>query len=166
MKELHYFSYGSNMSTRRLGARIRSARPLTVAVLPEHRLFWHKQGRDGSGKCDAAYTGDHTHIVMGVLYEMAADDKPLLDQFEGVGVGYEEISIALLGQAGERLQAFTYQATLIDPTAVPFLWYKEHVLRGACEHGLPDSYISLLEQTPAMDDQDTARHERELLIYR
>jgi len=162
---MYYFAYGSNMSTRRLKRRLSLVRPVSVATLPRHRLCWHKQGRDGSGKCDAAHADDDALAVMGVLYEMAPDERPLLDRIEGVGAGYEVIHVRLTLCSGEFVQAFTYQATQIDTTALPFLWYKTHVLQGAYEHGLPADYIAQLEAAPALDDPDRERHRRELLIY-
>jgi gamma-glutamylcyclotransferase len=154
------------MSTRRLGERILSARPLTVSTLTGHQLCWHKLGRDGSGKCDAFYTGNEQHHVVGVLYEIARHDQPLLDQFEGVGAGYEVATVTLLLPSGEQQQAFTYRATHIDPHVLPFNWYKTHVIQGAREHRLPTAYIALLESVCAVDDSDQSRHARELLIYR
>ena len=49
---MRYFAYGSNMSSRRLRERMPGARAESRAILPCHRLAWHKIGKDGSGKCD------------------------------------------------------------------------------------------------------------------
>jgi hypothetical protein len=162
---MYYFAYGSNMSSRRLWQRLGSARAVAVARLPRHRLCWHKQGRDGSGKCDAAHTGDPGHAVLGVLYDVAAAQRALLDCVEGVGAGYEAIDVGLLLDTGSSVAAFTYRATLIDADTLPFHWYKTHVLRGAREHGLPEEYIARLEAVPSRDDPDRERQRRELLIY-
>ena len=162
---MRYFAYGSNMSTRRLKARIDSARRVSVAHLPRHELRWHKQGRDGSGKCDVHYTGDDRHVVIGVLFEIDKRDKLLLDRFEGLGNGYREQAIELFGSAGECWRAFTYQATLVDPAVLPYHWYKRHVLEGALEHGLPLHYIERLETVISRDDPDRKRHRHELQIY-
>lgn len=162
---MYYFAYGSNMSSRRLRQRLDSARPVSVATLSGHQLCWHKRGRDGSGKCDAAHTGREGHAVHGVLYELATAQRPLLDRIEGVGAGYEVMEVHLRLPDGEVVQAFSYQATLIDETARPFEWYKSHVLRGAREHGLPVDYIAQLDAVAARADPDRERHRRELLIY-
>lgn len=162
---MRYFAYGSNMSTRRLGARIGSVERVSVAYLSRYDLRWHKQGRDGSGKCDVHYTGDGRHVVIGVLFDINEKEKPLLDRFEGVGNGYLERTIELLGPSGENWQAFTYQATLIDPAVRPYHWYKRHVLEGALEHGLPSYYVARLQAVMALDDPDGERQRRELSIY-
>lgn len=162
---MRYFAYGSNMSCRRLAARITSPRRVAVARLSGHELRWHKQGRDGSGKCDVYPTGDEQDVVIGVLFEIDARDKPLLDRHEGLGRGYRERRVELLGPGGERWQAFTYQATLTDPGLQPYRWYKRHVLEGALEHGLPWHYIARLRAVVAWDDPDAERHRNELRIY-
>ncbi|MCW8908024.1 MAG: gamma-glutamylcyclotransferase [Sedimenticola sp.] len=162
---MRYFAYGSNMSTRRLAARIDSARRLSVAHLSRHDLRWHKQGRDGSGKCDVHYTGEERHVVIGVMFEIDERDKPLLDRFEGLGNGYRELVVDLRGPAGERWTAFTYQATLTAPDIRPYQWYKRHVLEGALEHGLPSQYVEQLRMVAAQEDPDPERHARELCIY-
>ncbi|MCW8890489.1 MAG: gamma-glutamylcyclotransferase [Sedimenticola sp.] len=166
MTRLYYFAYGSNMSTRRLGERIQTARPVSQATLSGHALRWHKQGRDGSGKCDAFPTGKNSHCVIGVLYEIAEQEQPLLDQFEGVGAGYEVASVELCLPSGERAAAFTYRATRIDSSFLPYHWYKEHVIQGAREHALPKAYIEQLAAAVSIEDIDRVRHNRELLIYR
>ncbi len=42
------FACGSNLSRRRLQARVPSARSVAVAALAEHRLRFHEQGRVGA----------------------------------------------------------------------------------------------------------------------
>ena len=160
-----YFAYGSNMSFRRLNARISKFSRLGVATLFDHDLRFHKiSHNDGSGKCDILQTDEQEHYVLGVLYHIDPLEKHILDDYEGVGLGYEEKSIDV-EMSGERLTAFAYYATQIDPTLKPLHWYKEHVLRGARENDLPAQYIRKIEMIASIDDHDTERHARELVIY-
>jgi len=39
----------------------------------------------------------------------------------------------------------------------PYTWYKEFVVRGAEQHGLPDGYIEQLKAIDAVADPDAAR---------
>lgn len=138
-----YFAYGSNMSSERLRARAPSAISLGKAWLPHYALRWHKLGRDGSGKCNVEFAGpDSTEVVWGVLYEIDCRDKPGLDADEGLGMGYDEGIVDIHTDSGVR-RALTYTARpdKIDPALRPLGWYKEHVLHGAHEHGLPDDYV-------------------------
>ncbi|MGD8384961.1 MAG: gamma-glutamylcyclotransferase, partial [Lysobacterales bacterium] len=94
MNKLDYFAYGSNMSSKRLRARLPSASLAGVGVLRGHRLVFHKvSNHDGSGKCGIVEsTRDH---VLGVLYEIDADEKPVLDRIEGAGYVEKRIEISL-----------------------------------------------------------------------
>ena len=162
---MFYFAYGSNMSWPRLKARVPSAQPCGVAALRGHRLRFHKLGRDGSGKCDAQHTGDPADCVLGVLYQISASDKSYLDRVEGMGFGYAEQTVRLQAANRPPVEAFTYLALRIADGLRPFHWYKQHVLYGAREHGLPASYIKRLTVIESVPDSDMARQASELAIY-
>ena len=160
-----YFSYGSNMSFKRLNARISKLSRLGVATLYHHDLRFHKISHsDGSGKCDILQTNDSEHSVLGVVYKIDPSERHILDAYEGHGCGYEEKQVCLQ-MNGERLTAFTYYATHIDETLKPLHWYKEHVLRGARENDLPEHYIRRIKMITSIDDHDVERHTREVAIY-
>ena len=161
-----YFAYGSNLSVPRLRQRVPSARPLAVAVLDGHRLAFHKVGRDGSAKCDAALAPQDDATLYGVVYRIDARHKPRLDDAEGLGSGYQQKTVEVRHADGTRCSAFTYYATHIDPGLRPYPWYKEHVVRGARAQALPPAHIALIEAVETIDDPDPQRHQRELAIYR
>ncbi|MEO1135541.1 MAG: gamma-glutamylcyclotransferase family protein [Pseudomonadota bacterium] len=161
-----YFSYGSNMSSRRLQRRVPSATPIAVASLRGHVLKFHKKSeKDGSGKCDAFETHDERDFLYGVVFHLNRAEISALDEVEGVGYGYEKKSVAVRNVNGECRTAFTYYATHIDPALAPLCWYKAHVVRGAEEHGLPPDYISFLKSIRHRDDADQDRVLDELSIY-
>lgn len=164
---MNYFSYGSNLSIRRLRVRVPSASPLGMGVLRSHELKFHKVStNDGSAKCDALATDNPDHLVYGVVYRILEDEKPHLDQAEGLGSGYEQKDVLIEMADGTAMRAFCYCATAIDPGLKPFDWYKEHVLMGARENNLPEVYILGIKSIEAVWDSDTIRRERELSIYR
>lgn len=162
---MYYFSYGSNMSARRLRARTPSAKRIDTGMLEAHRLAFHKSGKDASAKCDAHHTGDPEHVVIGVLYEIHADEKPALDKVEGLGYGYEIKDVLIKLDDGSSIEAFTYYATHIDASLKPFDWYREHVLVGARENALPPEYIEFIEAIEVIEDGNADRIKRELSIY-
>lgn len=166
MTGLVYFSYGSNMSRRRLQERVREVGPAMLASLPGHRLAFHKRGRDGSAKCDIQYTGDRDDRVVGVLFSLPNTAGPVLDACEGLGNGYQRKQVQVLAPDGVSISATTYYATRIDHSLKPFKWYRAHVLAGAREHGLPPDYVASIERVRAIDDPDPDRHAREMSIYR
>ena len=153
------------MSTPRIMARVPSARAVAVARLQKYRLRFHKKGQDSSGKGDVECTNDEKDAVYGVVFEIAASEKIELDRYEGLKNGYEEKCVSISTPDGKEIIAVTYYATNIDPELKPFEWYKEHVVRGAREHGLPADYINIILAVEVMADPDKSRHERELSIY-
>ena len=163
---MRYFSYGSNMSSRRILQRVSSAQLVTVACLNEHTLNFHKSSNDGSAKCDISVTSQQDDFVLGVVFEVAADEKLNLDRIEGLGHGYEEKVIVVTGSNGEEITATTYYATNINKSLKPYRWYKEHVLAGARENDLASEYLGRIELVATIEDPDRDRHDREMSIYR
>ncbi|MFC6669342.1 gamma-glutamylcyclotransferase family protein [Marinobacterium aestuariivivens] len=163
---LLYFAYGSNMAVERLRARVAEAERLSPGLLQGHSLRFHKIGRDGSAKCDAFETGNAPDRVHGVLFHIERRSRVWLDRAEGLGMGYDIREVEIQLDSGERLTAFTYCASLIDPRLHPFDWYLEHVLHGARQACLPPDYIEALLRQPCIPDPDTERAALERAIYR
>jgi hypothetical protein len=160
---MKYFAYGSNMWTRRLRDRAPSCQFVTTAKLLGYRLCFHKRSTDKSSKCNAFETGSNRDRIWGVVFDIHPSEKRKLDQAEGLGNGYNEETVDLISRSGDHLTAFTYYA---DKTAIaeglpPYSWYKELVLNGASEHGLPPDYIaSSIEAVAATKDPDASRDKR------
>lgn len=158
-----YFAYGSNMYLPRMQERVPSARMVAVGRVAGHQLTFHKRGfRDGSGKCDACYTGNPGDEVWGVVYAMAAADKLLLDAAEGVGHGYREVAVSVVCEQ-DILEAFMYVAepTAINATLRPFDWYKCYVAEAARQHRFPTAYQQRIAAMEAIPDPDPARAAQE-----
>ena len=162
---INYFAFGSNLSSRRLLQRLPKAEVGEVAILDGHRLCWRKNDRGQSGKCDIEPTGADEDLVYGVIYHMTLAEQAVLDGYETEGFGYQRKPVTVKTLAGDTVEVFTYYALDIDEQQKPFHWYKEHVLRGALEHGFPLHYVEQIRATPSINDHDVERHERELSIY-
>jgi AIG2-like family len=154
------FAYGSNMLTARMIARVPSACLLGPTILECFSLRWNKRSKDGSAKCSIEETGHREDVVWGVLYALAREDKKKLDEFEGLGRGYGERVVTVLAQ-GKPLRVSAYYATSITLGVRPYDWYRDLVVAGAREHGLPPAYIRMLEAVPAIEDLDERRAMRE-----
>ena len=153
------------MASERLLARIPGAIKVNTAWLLEHRLKFRKSDKGKSGKCDIEMTGNPLDRVHGVVYQISDQDKAILDQYEGLGDGYNDKLVELTSENKQALSAITYYALLIDEAMIPYHWYKGHVLHGAIEHQLPADYIDMIKAVPSKNDPDTARSARELAIY-
>ena len=162
---IHYFAYGSNMSSARLLARTPSARSLGRASLQGYDLRFHKQGADGSGKCDAFHSGESAHCLHGVLYHLGLEEKSELDRIEGLGVGYESRTVTVTDSRGRRVEALTYVGILLADDLQPWSWYREHVLVGALEAGLPESYIQRIRSVVCLEDPDRDRDAQQRAVH-
>jgi cation transport regulator ChaC len=151
-----YFAYGSNMLSRRLLERTPSAVFIGIGYLCGRKLVFDKDGYDGSGKCDMERTSSQSDRVYGVLYRIDSDEKPLLDQAEGLGESYRQERVRVITDGGER-EAMAYVAIRKAPDLLPYNWYKSLVVAGAVEHGLPDDYVERLRNVDSMPDTDDQR---------
>ena len=160
---MKYFAYGSNMLTSRLRKRVPSCEFVTTAKLLRHQLRFHKRSSDRSSKCNAFLTGVDADVIWGAVFNIPTAEKTTLDEAEGLGSGYNEKMVDLITPAGERLRAITYYA---DDTAIveglfPYTWYKDLVLSGAIEHGLPADYVAAsIAAVTAIKDPDVSRDKR------
>ena len=158
---IHYFAYGSNMCSKRLQSRVPSAVKIVSVSVPGYKLFFHKRGEDGSGKCNIRE--DDRSVVHGIVYQMVAEEKEALDRIEGPG--YRTTALQVKAQ-NRSLEVFTYVAeqNYICESIRPFSWYKSLVIAGAREHGLPHRYIEKLKQVKAVMDPNRVRAKKQLSI--
>jgi gamma-glutamylcyclotransferase (GGCT)/AIG2-like uncharacterized protein YtfP len=148
-----YFAYGSNLHPLRLDERAPSSACVGVARLPDYGLRFHKRADDGSGKCDAVPAPGET--VYGTLFRLDERDLPQLDAAER---GYDRVVVCVSLEA-EALEAFTYRARpeRVAPGLLPYRWYRDLVVAGARQRGLPAAYVAALEAVVAQDDPDAER---------
>ncbi|MEZ5654172.1 MAG: hypothetical protein R3E87_26865 [Burkholderiaceae bacterium] len=162
------FAFGSNMLPVRLQRRTPRARVAGVALAHGYTLRFDKRGRDGSGKCWLApAAGESTPGVL-FAYEGTPDEVAaalaVLDEFEGVGRGYERALLRVEPLDGRSAvdagcEAFAYMAT---PDAIvaglrPYHWYRDLVLAGARHHALPTAHCDLIAATVVDIDSDPNR---------
>lgn len=141
-----YFAYGSNLVLDRLRERVHVVDALGAARLDGHRLVCDKAGRDGSAKANLVVDpGDH---VWGALYRLEAQRMQRLDRFEG---GYQRCEVRVEAR-GEVHRALTYRSERRTADPVPFDWYRQLILEGARDHGLPADWLVRLEALPCRPD--------------
>lgn len=158
------FAYGSNMLSARIQERCPSAQAVRVARLPGFELAWHKRSTDGSGKCDVVARTPGS-AVFGVVYAVPRSEKAGLDRAEGLGAGYDERAASVWLQ-DNPMDVVLYVATDTDAALRPYTWYRELVVAGAREHGLPYDYLRILHTAAAIEDPDRERHTRKLALLR
>jgi hypothetical protein len=154
-----YFAYGPNMSVAQLRKHIDSCKPLGAATLSGYELRFHKRSRDKSGKCNAFASGNNNSVI-GVLFSFDPVERAKLDAAEGVGSGYEHAMVTVINEKGHRRKVLTYVATpdYIDDSLKPYGWYKDVVVAGGKEHGLPPEYIAeYIQSVEVIEDSNTKR---------
>jgi DNA repair protein SbcC/Rad50 len=142
------FAYGSNMDSARLISRVPSAKTVVTVFINRYLLRFNKISNDGSSKANIIQTENEGDIVWGVIYEIDDSEKSLLDDFEGLGFGYNESHLSFTCVEGETYQAWAYigDKDALDDNLLPYEWYKDHCLSGAVEHKLPEKYIDKLKE--------------------
>jgi hypothetical protein len=158
---LEYLAYGSNMLRARLLRRVRSASDPRVVRVPGYAVRYRKLSVDGSAKCDLVHVGEPS-TAYGVVYDIEPEQQAILDCFEGVGGGYHLASVTVQVQ-GRLLDVLTYLAddTHLVAGLLPYDWYRDLVVAGARQHGLPDAYVGEQLDVPASPDPDATRSRRE-----
>jgi hypothetical protein len=130
----------------RLRERVGSVTVLGPARAHDRRLECNKHGHDGSGKANLVEAPGET--VWGVVYGLRLRQLDALDRFEG---GYSRLRLEVQA-ARERHAVWTYASGRLTPDPRPFDWYKELMLRGAQQHGLPDEWLARLRALPVRRD--------------
>ena len=154
-----YAAYGSNLHPMRLVERVPSAKLIGTGIVPGFELRFHKRSLDGSAKCDIVEADSDVHVA---VFDIPLAEKPLLDQVEGLGSGYDAMQIAVPGFGDCR----TYKAadTHIDPAMTPYSWYKEFVLVGSTFNDFTEHYKQVIRNVPDRRDPDEKRHAKNMAL--
>lgn len=134
-----YFAYGSNMDAAAMRKRCPRSSWLGAARLMHRRFVIMRNGY-------ASVEPDPTGTVHGVLFDLAAEDFPALDRYEGLSDGlYTRLIESVFRDNGAAGPAFVYLGReAAGGTALP--GYMEGVLACARAAGLPREYLMELER--------------------
>lgn len=140
------FSYGSNMSIKRIKERIPNVSKIGIGKIKGYTITFFKKSKDGSGKATIIKAKEDSE-VWGVLFSISEKDKKKLDKIEGLGYGYNITNLDVYNENDEIIKAYAYIAeeNYINENLKPFDWYFNYVLNGAKENNLPFEYIEFLK---------------------
>lgn len=149
MPHFLYFAYGSNLLSARLATRCPSAAFVGLAGAPDHTTAFDVRATDGSTKLGLRRClGTIAH---GAVWSIAEDDRPGLAAAEGLN--YVEVDdFAVIGGSGEPLPVVTWLPKRPAEAGRPWTWYRDLVIAGAEECGLPEATIAAFETTDADED--------------
>ena len=140
------------MLTARIRKLVPSAIPYQSGVLENYQLVFTKTGTTGSAK--ANLVSDSEYQVPGILFKVAKSERGRLNRAER---GYEATLVTVKGNDGNSYEAFTYISNKPIKKRSPFSWYKQLMLEGASEHGLPGNHLKFLAEVPSLFDTNTNR---------
>ena len=148
-----YAAYGSNLHPTRLQKRVSSAKLLGTSTLPGYDLRFNKAGRkDGSGKCTLVSGYSEVHLA---IYEVREAERPFLDHAEGLGYGYDHLSLNVDGFG--RCSTYIAASSAINDELQPFDWYRELVFLGCMFNDFPNAYTGSVKGVSAVQDRNSTR---------
>jgi hypothetical protein len=167
MERIWYFAYGANMETATFCGRrgIDFSRAL-AARAADWRLVLDKPPLLPVGEAFANIVTAPGAAVLGVAYEITADDLAHVELTEGVLIGNyrrAEVSISPLADPALAWRAYTLVSDRCDPTLLPSERYMACLIAGAVEHGLPAEWIEMLRAVPARPESAEAGRLRPLV---
>lgn len=130
-------------------------------TLQDYQMLFNKDGSDGSAKANIEFAEGKE--AWGRVYRMSAEQKLILDGYEGLGESYK-LDWFQVGTDCE-LKVFAYLALKTSEDCIPYHWYLYHVLRGAREGGFSISVLDEILSAGFQFDSSRERSKKELSIY-
>ena len=167
-KSTYIFSYGSNLLFQRIKERVASVQVVRNHQLKGYQFAFNKHSIDGSTKANIVATHNSQDQVWGVIHKISLTDKPILDEFEALGKGYDHLTFHLeMGGSMETIYAYMATDSKYLADGRPYDWYYNFVLAGAMENDFPEEYIRKLKVFKSKPDTDLSRkRENEVVIER
>ncbi len=140
-KNIHYFAYGYNMSTKRLKDRVGEIDVIGKAKLKNYRLTFNKLSDNGSGK--ANIEPKEGSSVAGVIFKLTEEQIDILDRWEK---GYIRVkkSVVKFDNNTVIVKIYIANQNKIQGDLKPKCEYLHYLKDGADEHGLSNQYKQFL----------------------
>jgi gamma-glutamylcyclotransferase (GGCT)/AIG2-like uncharacterized protein YtfP len=137
-----YFSYGTNMSKKRMQDRVRHAKMVQTGYIHDYKLEFNKKSahRLGGIPSIVPHNGDK---VYGVIWQIPILEIETLDKLEDL-IAYERIKMPVMGSDDTLYSCYVYQAKpegIMDPDPECLAI----MISAARDSRLPEQYIARLE---------------------
>jgi hypothetical protein len=149
MGKVIYFAYGSNLDRFQLERRVGDFEVVGVGYIDDYVLAFNKRGIDGTSKANIVIAPKNK--TWGVFYRITEKQMSEMARFEG---GYSRIFVdgqltRNIGTDGytptEPIRAQTFiSGAIVDK--YPSETYKERIIVGMIEWGLPPGLIDRLDE--------------------
>lgn len=130
---MYYFSYGANLSRKRLLERCPDSQPRFTAALQNYKLIfagWSREWRGGVASIKPS-RGDK---VLGAIYEVSDRDLLRLDRLKGST--YNRLRVTVYRDTGEAIDAITYIRASQSEETKPSPQYLSIIQQGYRDWGL------------------------------
>ena len=146
--EVWYFAYGANMhDSVFLGRRRMQPTAWRAGRIRDYRLRFNLEGRPRGRAAPANVSPERRAEVWGVAYRITRRDLVRLNASEGIpGWRYRPIWLDADDDQGVGLRVVAYIAEGKDQDGNPSLRYITILREGARAHGLPESWLELLDR--------------------
>jgi len=143
------FAYGGNMNPGVLTGR-RGIVPLESAAgrLEGYRLAFTARGFPLVEPAFANIEPAPGSAVHGVLLRLSASQFRRLDLFEGRGLAYRHLELAVVAYDGRRVRARVYSAVRTTAETAPSCRYLNLLREGARHHRLHPDCLRMLDEHP------------------
>lgn len=135
MNELLYWAFGSNTSQDRIELRLGPVEKVGIYVLENYHIVFNA-GFNNSCANIAPFEGRR---VEGVLYRLNERQIYILDNYEGYPRIYEKFY-----KIYDNSIIFGYWSKIDHPGRKPDLYYLNHLIKGAKENNLTETYDKLI----------------------
>ena len=140
-----YFAYCTLLDVDEMSKYIPTAIPKGAGWVSGWQVCFSSYGPDPTkGGCDLKKVeGDD---LLGLLYEMTAEEFDTFDKIAGVDLGYyRRLEVLVVTADGSEVAAWTYVVPEVGGPFSPAAEYTRPILVGARALKLPADYISKLE---------------------
>ncbi len=142
-----YFAYGANLNLAQMRQRCPKPCVVGIACLPGYRIGFYGHSVKWDGAMETIVP-DPQSEVWGVLYQLDAFEWQQLDSYQDVranGRGaYFHFPVEVQDMQQSVITAITYKKDILGKPERPSSEYLNLIIQGACEHGLPESYVAAL----------------------
>ncbi len=138
---MHYFGYGSNLSTKYTKPYFPTAKVVKRATLANYHIEFRKYSTDLEGGISTIIEAPG-EFVEGIIYEVAEEEIAEMDILEDVPQGlYKRETFMVLDKEGKWEKADLYRVCTPKGPFKPSKKYVGYMLEGMHEQGFEPEYI-------------------------
>ena len=149
---MHYYAYGSNMSSDYIRDYCPSAKFVARAMLANFHIEFRRYSTNLSGGISSIIEAPGERVY-GVLYDIAEEELLALDVLENVPEGiYRRDRFLVMREDNQWVAADLYRVSNPDGPYTPAKSYVDYMVAGAKEHGIDAVYTDALVELRATLD--------------